>query len=274
MKKDLPSIKLGLIELRVRDLTQAASFYRALIGLQEIGRTKRVLVLGWNGTPLLRFHEDPTALPAAPSEAGLYHLALVFSSQAHLATVLARLLKSAPQLFQGSSDHLVTEAFYFVDPEGNGVELYYDRPRELWPTSNGSLVMGSESLDSEQFIRRHFNPEAVGEVAVGHIHLKVGNIAGASEFYGDALGFTTMLSMPTARFFAYEGYHHHIGINTWESAGALVRNNKSLGLISVTILMRRDVYAEVCKRMKSDESKGEQILTDPWGTVVILVNLG
>lgn len=268
-----PSIAFGIIELRVRDLTQTASFYKALIGLEEIGRTERVLVLGSSGQPLLRFHQDASARRAEAYEAGLYHIALLFSSQAYLAGALDRLVRAVPGQYQGSADHLVTEAFYFNDPDGNGVELYVDRPRTEWPVSNGRIVMGTEPLDTEQFIRRHFNPIVSGSVAIGHLHLKVGSIEAARTLFTEVLGFQVMMSLPNALFLSYDGYHHHIGVNTWESEGAGRPNDTRLGLISYTMYVQQHIYEKIIKRMKKDVQTKGLTITDPWGVTITLVSM-
>lgn len=143
------AFSIGITELRVSDLPHATSFYKVLIGLEEVASLPKVLVLGWKGVPILRLIEDAAALPELPGSAGLYHIALLFSEPAHLSLVLDRILRQAPQFFKGSSDHLVSEAFYFEDPDGNGVELYVDRPRSGWPMQDGKLLMGSEWLDPE-----------------------------------------------------------------------------------------------------------------------------
>jgi catechol 2,3-dioxygenase len=270
---------LGITELRVSDLSHAASFYKVLVGLEEVASLPHILVLGWKDTPILRLIEDANALPELPGSAGLYHTALLFSEPAHLSLVLDRMLRQAPKFFKGSSDHLVSEAFYFEDPDGNGVELYVDRPRSTWPVHKGKLLMGSEWLDPEAFIRRHFNPEIAGTIRMGHIHLRVGDTAEATLFYSKLLGFDVAAEMPRAVFFAKDGYHHHIGTNAWESSGASLRRNDSLGLVSTTLIFSAGEFASIRERLKKGGVAFENVsekhlkVEDPWGIQINIATL-
>ncbi|CAN5147922.1 VOC family protein [soil metagenome] len=273
------AFSIGITELRVSDLPHATSFYKVLIGLEEVASLPKVLVLGWKGVPILRLIEDAAALPELPGSAGLYHIALLFSEPAHLSLVLDRILRQAPQFFKGSSDHLVSEAFYFEDPDGNGVELYVDRPRSGWPMQDGKLLMGSEWLDPEAFMRRHFNPELTGNVSMGHLHLRVGDVSEAVTFYRDLLGFDVVVDMPRAVFLSKGGYHHHIGANAWESSGAGKRRSGSLGLVSITLIFPPEDVTAIQARLRKAGVALEKVsekhykVEDSWGIQLNIATL-
>jgi len=247
------STRLGAVTLAVRDHPLLSRFYREVIGVDD--------------PAVLRLL--PSDLPfAAPGSAGLYHTAFLFESRADLAHALERVAQLAPSLYQGSADHLVSEAFYLADPEGNGIELYADRPRDQWKWENGRIVMASEPLDPGTFIQAHGSSAETGAIGIGHVHLKVGDIAAAQAFYADLLGFDITAQLPSALFVAAGGYHHHLGMNTWESEGA-GRRHPSLGLHEYEVIVPPGTIAEL-------ESEGERdgsdlLLRDPWGTTLRLV---
>lgn len=218
--------------------------------------------------------------------AGLFHTAVLFDTKADLAASVFSTARHAPTSFTGSSDHLVSEAFYFDDPEGNGVELYVDRPRDQWQYSDGGEVnMATLRLDPNAFLEEHLTettPAADG-AHVGHVHLQVGSIPEAEAFYSGVLGFDVMARYgPQALFIAAGGYHHHIGLNTWNSQGAGPRA-ASLGLERVGIevpdadevdrIMARLREAGIEAEMRQDEAGAESrlVTTDPWGTRIDIV---
>lgn len=250
------STHLGTVTLYVRDLTAHQRFYGDLIGMDAIEKTSTSLTLGSAGSPLLILQEKLDLPFPARAEAGLYHTAFLFTSPSELAETLMRIAHHAPNLYEGSSDHLVSEAFYFRDPEGNGVELYLDRPRSEWQWENGQIKMGSEYIDAQAFIQKHVPHSQSGSISIGHIHLKVGDITLAQRFYGEQLGFDVVAKLPSALFVSAGGYHHHIGLNTWESLGAGTRK-PSLGLASFTIIN---------PTLKEDEI----IVEDPWGIPIVI----
>jgi catechol 2,3-dioxygenase len=144
-----------------------------------------------------------------------------------------------PRTFTGSADHLVSKAFYFTDPEGNGVELYWDRDRTEWSWTHGRVEMNSLRLDPNDFLRDHLDQAAltaadVRPASVGHVHLSVGDIPSARRFYVDQLGFETTAELGEALFVSAGRYHHHMAMNTWNSAGA-GRRRQTLGLGLVRI---------------------------------------
>lgn len=238
---------MGAVTLKVHDLDKMIDFYHRGLGMQVLAQDKGTAVLGRQGAPTILLDQDGTLAVAPAGAAGLYHTAFLFPNAAELASVVYSAARHFSNLFQGSSDHLVSEAFYFGDPEGNGVELYVDRPREQWlelPTGGG-VQMTSDFLDPNQYLQQHLTEAGSLAVAdtpasIGHVHLKVGDIATARGFYVDALGFdVTNVYGSQALFVSAGGYHHHLGMNTWESRGATDRT-PALGLGEVLIELPGD----------------------------------
>jgi catechol 2,3-dioxygenase len=275
------TVQMGAVSLDVVDLELMKDYYMNAFGLEELASDKDYVELGFDNKKLVILNQN-TDLEYAPlEEAGLYHMAMVFSTQESLANTLENALNEYPQLYQGSSDHLATEAFYFSDPEGNGVEIYYDKPREEWSyDQNGKPRMGSIYLDENEYIRNHKNENSSEfKINMGHIHLKVGNINIAKKFYSDTLLFDIMNTRPDSLFVARDNYHHHLGMNTWQSAGANLRADGLTGLDYFEIIYtENDVFNQVVNNIKNSEysfeevSKDEFIVSDPWGTKVRIMN--
>jgi catechol 2,3-dioxygenase len=190
-------------------------------------------------------HRDSCAtelVHASPHDAGLFHTAILFDSEAALAASVYSVATKAPGTFTGSSDHLVSKAFYFTDPEGNGVELYWDRDRAEWGWVHGQVEMSTLFLDPNAFLGEHLTESAMeapnfGDAVVGHVHLAVGDIDSAREFYVNRLGFEqTTVYGASALFVSAGGYHHHMAMNVWNSAGA-GRRGHTLGLGQIDIVV-------------------------------------
>lgn len=274
---------MDAVTLRVGDLEGMSAYYTgafALEPLEERSRGREVhRVLGRGATPMLRLVHTP-GLPAGDQrQAGLFHTALLFDDEAALAATVYRAVQDPHGRFTGSSDHLVSEAFYFTDPEGNGVELYTDRPREQWVRDRGQIRMDTVWLDPNAYLRRHLT-EAELDAApsrsgrVGHVHLQVGDVATARAFYVDALGLeATLTGIPGALFASAGGYHHHIAMNTWNSAGAGPRAaSLGLGDVAVTVPGREDLDALVTRLRAAavpfaDDGRSVTV-ADPWDTQV------
>lgn len=213
---------IGRVALSVSDLGRSLAFYERVIGLELLAGDGRRASLGVAGYPLLELTEIPGARRVRA--AGLYHFALLTPSRVELARALAHYLRvDAP--ITGYADHAVSEAIYLSDPDGHGIEVYRDRPRETWQFPNGRLHMTTESLDLQSLLSEL--PEPPPEdwrlppgTMMGHIHLQVADIAATERFYSDHLGFEVMVRYgPAATFLATNGYHHHIGANTWAGTG-------------------------------------------------------
>ena len=274
---------MGAVTLRVGDLEGMSTYYAnafAMAPLEEQTRGHEVhRVLGRGTTPLVRLIHTPDLPGVDPRQSGLFHTAFLFDDKASLAATVLRAAQDPRSRFVGSSDHLVSEAFYFTDPEGNGVELYTDRDRSTWIHDGEQIRMATNYLDPNAYLQRHLTQAAVDAGPslagrVGHVHLQVGDLATASDFYVDALGFeATQTGYPGAVFASAGGYHHHIAMNIWNSRGSGPRAaSLGLGDVSVTVPGRDDLDALAARlqaRGLQFADDGRSIaVADPWGTQV------
>ena len=237
-----PQTHMGRLELRVHDLATELAFYTDGVGLEPISDEPGAVTLGHGGTPIVRLTESRDLRPARGGEAGLFHTAVVYDDPKALARVLVSMFQKYPENYTGTGDHLVSEAFYFTDPEGNGVELYRDRPRDQWKWVDGHVQMATLYLDPAGFVNRELGGVDVDappstDASLGHVHLQVGDVESARAFYVGALGFDETTVMPgNALFVSAGGYHHHMAMNVWNSRGAGPRQ-KTLGMGVVDILV-------------------------------------
>lgn len=237
-----PDTAMGAVTLRVADLDGMIAYYRDAVTLELLSHDGPVAVLGRGGLPAVILQHAPELVHASPRSAGLFHTAILFESEAALAAAVYSVASRHPGSFTGSSDHLVSKAFYFDDPEHNGVELYWDRDRTQWSWTHGRIEMSTLFLDPNAFLQEHLTEESIaqprlGGASVGHVHLSVGDVATAKEFYVDRLGFETTIAYGgQALFVSAGGYHHHMAMNTWNSAGA-GRRQQALGLGQVEIVV-------------------------------------
>lgn len=219
-----PETRLGRVHLVVTDLDRSLAFYQQSLGLQVHRRQDDVAWLGAGQADLLQLTGRPQARQVSRTT-GLYHFALLLPSRLDLAQALRRIVETHTPV-QGFADHLVSEAIYLADPDGNGIEIYRDRPRQEWQYENGRLKMTTDPLDVEGLLAELAGQSTAQTglppgTVLGHVHLHVNQIAQAEAFYGDILGFELMVRYgPTASFLAAGGYHHHLGINTWNGVGA------------------------------------------------------
>jgi len=268
---------MGAVTLWVAHLDTMIRYYRDGVGLQLLSHVGNRAVLGFKDLEILILEHKPMMKHASPHEAGLFHTAILFPSQAALAKAVASVARQYPGNFTGSADHLVSKAFYFNDPEGNGVELYWDRDRSEWSWVHGSIEMDTIFLDPNQFLSEHLTDSPVEEdKQVGHVHLSVGSIPAAEEFYVKMLGFERTMSWgDEAIFVSAGGYHHHMAMNTWRSKGAGKRQ-LALGLGKVEIVLdSQDQVLETKDRLdfyKLDTSLDSNIakVEDPWGNIISL----
>ncbi len=237
-----PGTRMGPVRLTVSDLDRVRSFYRNAIGLAELGAEDGVARLGSDGEALVELVGEPDASPRPRGTTGLFHLAILVPSRADLARALQRVAEAGWRL-SGASDHLVSEALYLSDPEGNGIELYRDRPREEWPVRDGILQMDTLPLDLDGVLSELRREDAAAPMPpgtrIGHVHLNVGDLAAAESFYSGGLGFdVTVRGYPGALFVSAGGYHHHLGLNTWAGEGAPPPPEGSRGLRRFEIVLR------------------------------------
>lgn len=271
-------LRIGKVHLRVRDLERASNFYRRVIGLSVLDRSAGRITLGAGPLPLLLLLGDPAAAPRNPLDAGLFHIAFLLPTRADLGRWLAHAMRGGVQL-QGASDHIVSEALYLSDPEGNGIEVYADRQVSHWHGPDGAIRMGTRPLDRSNLLAAAGGdwsgfPEGG---SIGHVHLQVGDTAKAESFYRDILGFDISSRVPGASFFGSGGYHHHLAGNTWNSQCAGLRPRGAAGLEAVEILPGDPAGRDaILARGESagipvDTTGAAPALRDPWGTRMILV---
>jgi catechol 2,3-dioxygenase len=218
--------RIGAVHLTVSDLSRALDFYTEVLGFRQDNREAGVAALSGGGpAPLVVLHEQAGARRKPPRSTGLYHFAILTPSRPDLARSLKRLVDMRYPL-QGASDHLVSEALYLADPDGNGIEIYADRPRERWPRQGDTLRMDTLPLDAEGLLAELSGDGRAwsglpAATTIGHIHLHVDHLQPAQDFYCDLLGFDMIMRYgPTALFVSAGGYHHHVGLNTWAGVGA------------------------------------------------------
>nr|WP_306460005.1 VOC family protein [Halococcus hamelinensis] len=206
---------IGRTALQASDLEELTGFYRDIVGLSVQRRSNAIVVLGAGETPLLVLEQNEDTLARGRSEAGLYHNAFRVPSRAALGDALGRIRNH--WRLSGASNHGVSEALYLTDPAGNGIEIYYDFPREEWPrTDDGGIKMGTTYLDLDSVEAAAGGESGVPpETDVGHVHLEVTSLEAFRDFYVDVLGFETQVTEPDALFVSAGGYHHHIGANVW-----------------------------------------------------------
>ncbi|HVN56081.1 MAG TPA: VOC family protein [Anaerolineaceae bacterium] len=228
--------QIAYANLIVASMTRALSFYKDKLGLQVIHRQNGTAILSSSQSQpsALILTEDREAEPKPPSTTGLYHVAIRFPNRAGLGRALQGLIQQGWR-FIGAADHGVSEAIYTVDPDGNGLELYADKPRSVWPRKNGQIAMVSDPLDLNNLLNSagDVRENAHPGIGVGHIHLQVGDLDRSRAFYRDLLGLeVTQEDFHGALFLAAGKYHHHIGLNIWAGKGAPRPPANSVGLKS------------------------------------------
>jgi catechol 2,3-dioxygenase len=259
--------QIGTVTLAVSDLERSVRFYTDVLGFSLIERSARAATLGVEQMPLLVLEELPGARPQPPRTTGLYHFAILVPTRKDLARSLRRLAVMRYPLL-GSSDHLVSEALYLDDPDGNGIEIYRDRPRDSWQWNVGQVQMAVDPLDVNGILAELDGDDGdwqglAAGTRIGHIHLRVADLQQAADFYHKLLGFDVVAQMPGALFVSAGGYHHHIGLNTWQSRGAPEPPADAAGLRSFTIDVP-DVHEQV-RIVERLEAVGIDIERQPHG---------
>lgn len=275
---------MGAVTLRVADLDAMIRYYRDGVRLSLLSHEGGVAVLGRGSTPIVILEHAPAMRHAGPREAGLFHTAILFDTRADLAAALYSVATQYPASFTGSADHLVSNAFYCTDPEGNGVELYWDRDRTEWSWTHGMVDMDTKYVDPNAFLQSHLTQDALDSAAarpgkVGHVHLSVGDVATARSFYVDTLGFATTAGFGEALFVSAGGYHHHMAMNTWNSRGAGRRQLAlGLGLVRIEVPAADDLGA-LTERMRhggvelADDGR-TVAFDDPWANRIEVTTPG
>lgn len=269
-------LRIGAVGLKARDLPRLTDFYNQAVGLDVIDRDSKGARLGAGGVTLLELEAAPNALPDDPRTAGLYHTAFLQPTRADLARWLVHAARNRVQL-TGASDHLVSEAIYLDDPEGNGIEVYRDRLPEEWRWSGDRIQMATDRLDLDNLATDAGNTSYAGApegLRVGHIHLRVGDLAPTQKFYCDVVGLNPTAGRGGALFMSSGRYHHHVGSNIWHSAGAGARDDNRAGLawfaIEAADAATRDAAIARLKAADVPLHHGADgvAVRDPFGTVV------
>lgn len=270
--------RIGAVTLVVHDLDAVSRFYQDVVGLAVLDRHNDTARLGSGNTALIELVRDSAARRRSSREAGLFHTAFLLPGRADLGAWLFHASQRGFAL-QGAADHLVSEAVYLADPEGNGVEIYADRPTDQWPTEGAGFRMASDPLDFRSLV------EAAGDHRwqgfpdggeVGHVHLQVGAISPAERFYGELLGFDLTCRYPGGSFFGSGGYHHQLAANIWNSHNAPPRTEPVTGLAHLELFAReRPVVDSTAARLAAAAVAiapidGGFAVQDPWGTRIHL----
>lgn len=272
---------LGAVRLTVADLAATTAFYERVLGLRVLRHHGDEAALGTAaGAPLVELVQRGDAAPRPRRSSGLFHLALLLPSRTELALALRRIALARHPL-QGASDHLVSEALYLADPEGNGIEIYRDRPRAEWGREpDGQIRMATLPLDLDAVIAElpagladdAPDPGVPDEARMGHVHLQVSDLDEAEAFYHGVLGFDVVVrGYPGALFVSAGGYHHHLGLNTWASLGGVPNAPGTRGLDRFTVTLPDAAsLSAVGERLAANgtpaiERDGALLARDPFG---------
>lgn len=255
-------VSVGRVGLKARNATALADYYSAVVGLEQLSSDGETITMGSKDRPLLVIENDGAAKPDDPRSAGLFHTAFLLPSRADLGRWINHAIENRIPV-EGASDHLVSEALYLTDPEGNGIEIYADRLPSEWKWNGDQIEMATHRMDVEG-VRgavpagsEKWQGAPEGSV-VGHVHLRVGDPVAAEEWWKRTLGFDTVAKYGSqAVFLSTGGYHHHIGANTWQSAGAGQRDRRLSGLDWV--------------ELRSSQASEAANYQDPWGTAIRVV---
>ncbi len=272
-----PDARVGAVRLQVSELRQSLAYYERVIGLRVLERSDGLALLGAEGGPaIVELHERPDAAPVPRrGRLGLYHFAILLPDRPALGRFVRHLGEVDARA--GMSDHLVSEAIYLYDPDGLGIEVYVDRPRDTWQYEGRQLVMDTRPLDVESLLGAAGSERWTGvpsTTVIGHVHLFVGDLARAETFYHTGLGLDkTVWSYPGALFLSAGGYHHHVGTNTW-AVGAAPAGESDARLLEWELIVptAADAAAALDSVAQSgaavERTAGGGVARDPWGTAV------
>jgi len=272
-----PHIYTGEVHLNVLDLNRSVQFYKEVIGFKVLeAATDKVVLTADGKTPLLIIEQPEHVTPKEAHKSGLYHFALLLPKRADLGAIIKHFIQHQVRI--GASDHLVSEALYLSDPDGNGIEIYTDRDPAVWNWENGNVAMSTDPLDGDSIIAESGEQTWDGLPAgtvMGHVHLHVAHLPETETFY-NALGFEVVTNYPQALFMSNGKYHHHIGLNTWNGVGAPRPAEGSVGLQSFALVYPTEaVLDEAITKVEALEVKvgaGESgfVVEDPSGNRIVL----
>ncbi|WP_342430883.1 VOC family protein [Neobacillus sp. FSL H8-0543] len=275
-----PNTFVAEVNLKVENIERSLTFYQEVIGFQILERTEKKVKLTANGkTALLSIEQPDNAIAKQQKTTGLYHFALLLPERSDLGRVLQHLIKRNVRL--GAGDHLVSEALYLDDPDGNGIEIYSDRPSSTWKWNNNDVEMTTDPIDAQGILEAG-KGEAWGGLpagtVMGHIHLQVSELQKIEEFYVKGLGFNVVARYgPQALFISTGKYHHHIGLNTWAGVGAPTPPENSVGLNWYSLVLpSKEARQEAIVRLekigtKVTEENGKYFTADPSGNRIKLL---
>ena len=271
-------MQIGLVILNVKDVTTVGDYYRRLLGLEITGRDGSTAQLGAAGQPLLELRHNPALTPRNPRSAGLFHTAFLMPSRGDLGAWVRYIARERIPV-AGASDHAVSEAIYLTDPEGNGIEVYADRPRDSWPVSDNGIEMTTEALDAPSLMAEDPSQAWRGAPAgmiVGHMHLQAGQLAEAEAFYHGVLGLDVTCRYSGAVFYGAGGYHHQLATNVWNSRGAGRIAPDTTGLVGFEIILDTPAQLQAIEQRAADAkaallTEGNfATATDPWSLAITL----
>lgn len=275
-----PHIYVGEVHLLVEDLSRSIQFYQDMIGFQILSRSERLAVFTTDGqTPILTVEQPVGVLPKEPRKTGLYHFAILLPNRMELGKFLQHMIEKGYPL-QGASDHDVSEAIYLADPDGNGIEVYRDRPDDTWVWEKNQVMMSTKPLDVNGVLAEARGASWSGlpaDTVIGHIHLHVSELQKTQDFY-NCLGFEVVLRYGSQALFISSGkYHHHIGLNTWNGVGVPAPSRNSVGIKYFTLIyptqQERDKAIQHLLEMdvEVEEKQGFVVTRDPSGTAIHLL---
>ena len=275
---DAPALSLGAVALKVADLARSTGYYRAVIGLKVLEEGAGYALLGADA-PLVELHEEPGAAPANPGHAGLFHLAILLPSRADLGRFVGHLITGQWPI-QGASDHLVSEAIYMQDPDGHGIEVYADRDAASWNWQDGQVSMDTRAADIAGIVGAagtdtQWRGVPTGSV-MGHVHLRVSDLSVARDFYSGLLGLDVVadLSQHGALFVSKGGYHHHFGLNVWQSRGGTAAWSGQARLLWAQVHLPQDELELLHTRLTlagltlTEDGPQGFMVTDPSGNLL------
>jgi catechol 2,3-dioxygenase len=276
-------MRVGMVTLRVKNLDVVADYYRDVLGLTVMERSTTTARLGAGGVALLALEAHPDAAIEARSSAGLYHTAFLMPTRKDLARWLVHAAAHRVPL-SGFADHLVSESVYLDDPEGNGIEVYADRDPSQWQWSEGSVKMATDELNIPDLLsltntRVSDYAHAPAGLRVGHMHLRVGDLAQAESFYHGTVGLDPTRRRNGAAFLSSGRYHHHLGMNVWQSQGAGPRDDTTTGLAWFSLVTEKEeILAAQEERLRKGGAQVAALpngveAVDPWGTRVRLIKV-
>jgi catechol 2,3-dioxygenase len=275
-----PTIYVGEVNIKVSNLTNSLDFYQRVFGFEILEQSERKAVLSADGVrPILIVEQPEDVTPKMGRTTGLYHFAILLPRRADLANFLKHLIQTEGSTIRlGASDHYVSEALYFDDPDGNGIEVASDKPSTDWNWNNGYVDMATISLDAEGLLAES-DKEWDGipkDTVMGHIHLHVANIEETENFYVNGLGFNIVTRLPGALFASTGGYHHHLGLNVWNGVGAPAPAATSVGLNWFSLVLpdevtREKIVAKLTQMGVNADTVGNSVVVkDPAGNTIQL----